>query len=93
MPGQVNTLKRQAVKSQLFKEGGAAAAEGGGSMATRKMLDEAHKDLQRAETIMVCTLQHAATHCNTLQHTAAHCNTLQHTPAAQMDFTGATWVA
>jgi len=30
----------------------------------------------------ICTLQHAATHCNTLhtvQHTATHCNTLQHT--------------
>ena len=28
--------------------------------------------------VLLCTLQHTPTHCNTLQHTATHCNTLQH---------------
>ena len=28
--------------------------------------------------ILIPSLQHTATHCNTLQHTATHCNTLQH---------------
>ena len=36
----------------------------------------------RYRVIIICPLQHSATHCNALQHTATHCNTLYNTTHA-----------